>query len=97
MTPKRLKFTYYINDSLVHSKVLKGHFEEGYFMQKTKLGVEFNCGPLLWGSGTENKAYGITTENNLIIKETHGGIALFIIIPFFAGGGDSENEYKRIE
>lgn len=96
MSSTRLEYTYFINDSIVDSKVLKGKFVDGYFMQKSKFGVEFTFGPLLWGPGSEKYAYGITTENNLIVKESHGGIAIFIVLPFFAGGGDSKHEYKRI-
>ncbi len=97
LSPKRLEYTCFVNDSLVDSKILKGKFVEGYFIQKTKFAVEFTFGPLLWGAGSKKYAYGITTENNLIIKESHGGVAIFIVLPFFAGGGDSKHEYKRIE
>lgn len=97
LTPNKLKYSYFIKDSLVTSKVLKGKLKDGYFMQRTKFGVEFTFGPLLWGPGTQNFAYGITKENNLIYLESHGGVAIFIVLPFFAGGGDSKNEYKRIE
>jgi len=97
LNPNRLEYSYFINDSLVETRVLKGKFKDGYFMQRTKFGVEFTFGPLLWGPGTEKFAYGITNENNLIFRESHGGIAIFIILPFFAGGGDSNHEYKRIE
>ncbi|MGB1294355.1 MAG: hypothetical protein ACPG6V_02665, partial [Flavobacteriales bacterium] len=97
LSPKRLEYSYFINDSLVDSKILKGKFSDGYFMQRSKFGVKFSFGPLLWGPGSEKYAYGITTENNLIITEAHGGVAIFIVLPFFAGGGNSEHEYKRID
>jgi hypothetical protein len=97
LKPNRLEYSYFINDSLVTSKILRGKIKDGYFMQRTKFGIEFTFGPLLWGPGTQKFAYGITNENNLIYWESHGGIAVFIVLPFFAGGGDSKHEYKRIE
>jgi hypothetical protein len=97
LTPNKLKYSYFIKDSLVTSKVLKGKMKNGYFMQRSKFVTEFTFGPLLWGPGTQKIAYGITKENNLIYLESHGGVAIFIVLPFFAGGGDSKNVYKRIE
>lgn len=97
ITPNKIQYSYYLNDSLVYSKILKGKFKDGYFIQRTKFIIEFTFGPLLWGPGTQKYAYGITNENNLIELESHGGIAIFIILPFFASGGDFKHEYKRIK
>jgi hypothetical protein len=40
---------------------------------------------------------GITKNDNLVIMESHGGTAIFILIPFFAGGGEGFSEFKRLE
>lgn len=88
-----------IKNELVKSITLKGELKNGYFKVKRQYPTKFIAGPLLWMLGEKQNYIGLTNDNNLVVLNSGGKGALFlIVVPFFVAKGDAHNyEYKRIE
>ncbi|POY37453.1 hypothetical protein C3K47_06735 [Solitalea longa] len=96
-TNRSMSVEFYRKDSLVRKKTIQGKFKNGYFLTKAQVDFFKPCFPLLWGPGTYKRAIGLTKNKDLIVLESHGGTAIFIVIPFFASGGESSPVYRRVE
>ena len=93
----KLVLTFVKNDTVLTSLNLRGDYKNGYFSVNTRVGLLSPFFPLLWGPGLAYRSIGITKEKDLVVMKSHGGVAVLIIVPFFASGGESMNEFKRIE
>src|ERR1035437_3361957 len=84
-------------DEFIKCLTLKGKFKDGYFKVKRQYPTKFIAGPLLWILGEHQSCIGLTKENNLVVLDSGGEGALFLIVlPIFVAGGDKHDyEYKR--
>ena len=94
---KKLELSFIKGDSCIRKQKLRGHCENGYFSVNTKFGLLSPLFPILWGPGTYNMSIGISKNDNLVVLESHGGTAIFLMIPFFASGTKGDYEFKRLE
>lgn len=93
----KLEIDFLKNDICLKSLKLQGKYSDGYFSMKPKFRFLTPFFPLLWGPGFYNLSLGITKNNNLVLLESHGGVTVLIVLPFFASGAQSDNEFKRIK
>jgi len=91
---KAIKLEFVTEGKTVNTTTLNGSFVKGYF-SNTKISVFLKFFPLLWGPGSHELRLGLTKDNNLAVLESHGGIAIFLVLPFFGGGGEGTFELKR--
>jgi len=92
---KSLELMFFNKDSLLETKILKGKYENGYFSARTIHRIE-GLFPLLWGPADQNMSFGITEQNNLVILESHGGLAILVIAPIWGNNDQKAHEFKRI-
>jgi hypothetical protein len=93
----KLELSFFKNKSCIKTVKLKGKYENGYFLVNARFGLLSPFFPLLWGPGIYNMSIGITKNDDLVVLESHGGASIFVIVPFFAGGGESDVEFRRVE
>jgi hypothetical protein len=94
---KKIELCYLYGDSIVKSTILKGKYENGYFSINTRYGILNPFFPILWGPANYKRIIGITKNNDLVILDTRNAIVIFLVIPFWGSGGDTYNEFKRLE
>jgi hypothetical protein len=94
---KKLELSFVKGNTCFRKQKLRGHYENGYFSVNAKFGFLSPLFPILWGPGTYNMSIGISKNDNLVILESHGGTAIFLVIPFFASGSEGDYEFKRLE
>ena len=93
---KSIELKFLKNDSLLGTKVLKGEYKNGYFSAKTINRIE-GLFPLFWGPSDQEMSFGITAQNNLVILESHGALAILVVAPLGGNNSQSAHEYKRIK
>ncbi len=94
---KKIELCFLQKDSVLKRTLLKGKFENGYFSVNTRYSLINPFFPLLWGPTNYKRIIGITKNNDLVILDTRNAIVVFLVIPFWGAGGDSYNEFKRLE
>lgn len=94
---KELELSFVIADTCIKKQKLRGRYENGYFSVNTKFGFLSPLFPILWGPGTYDMSIGLTNNDSLVILESHGGIAIFLAIPFIASGGKNYYEFQRLK
>jgi hypothetical protein len=90
-----LELSFLLKDNILKTTKLKGKYHNGYFKVRTGFGLFSPLFPLLWGPGLYYMNLGITKEQNLMIMESHSGVAILVVLPFFGSGGESAFEFKR--
>lgn len=93
---RTVKLEFSNHNKLLYSKTLKGKIDKGYFKAKPKAVLSLEpLFPILWGPGVYNLSLGLTQDNDLVVLESHTGIALVTFLPLFAGGGERDVVLKR--
>ncbi len=93
---KSIKLDFQSKGKIIRTAKLRGKYKDGYFKTSPKFSISLTpLFPILWGSGVYNLSIGLTRGNNLVYLESHGGIAFFLVLPFFGSGGESGHEIQR--
>jgi len=95
--PKTLTLELNDNGITIQNVTLKGKYKNGYFKVKRQFNFSGIVGPLVWVFGEHINYIGLSKDNNLVVFDSGGSGALFIIVlPIFVAGGDERNnEYLR--
>lgn len=93
---KRIKATLLRNDSIIETKKIKFKVKKGFLDVRKYYKAGMIFGPLLWGLGSEDNCIGLTSENNLVIVNSRGGVAMLLIMPTFGAGHQTTTEYDRV-
>ena len=90
LSNKKIEISYFNDNKLIISKILKGKFKDGFFVVKRKIrpiGV-----PLIFYTYKERRIMiGLDEDDKLIIKTGKYDVGMIFI---FAGGGKERNKYE---
>ncbi len=96
LNEKRIKASLLRNDSLIETKRLKFRVKKGFLDTRKYYSAGMIFGPLLWGLSSEDNCIGLTVENNLVIVNSKGGVAMLLFMPTFGAGHQTTTEYIRV-
>ncbi len=94
-----IELSYYHSDTLINSKIVRGKYQKGYFMEKLDVNTSFPIGPLLWVLAYNRRCIGLSNQDNLVlINSGWSAMGIMVLFPVFADGADQyQNEYLRIK
>ena len=93
----KLEALLFLDTTLIEKRTVTYKLTKGYLKLKRQYKAASMFGPIIWGAGTFQVYLGVTKDNQLTIINSHDGLAILIVLPFYVASNQDDNEYPKRE